>query len=47
MPQALKLDEGEELIGSWIPVKEIFAENKPHVSCDLKTIFCFLLWKSL
>ncbi|AVQ16261.1 NUDIX hydrolase [Fusobacterium gonidiaformans] len=47
IPQALKLDEGEELVGSWIPIEEIFSENKPHISCDLKTIFCFLLWKSL
>jgi len=46
-PQALQLDEGEELVGDWFAIEEIFANRSPHISYDLKTIFCFLLWKSL
>ena len=46
-PQTLHLDEGEELVGAWFPIDEIFSNHRPHISYDLKTVFCFLLWKSL
>lgn len=46
-PQALCLDEGEELVGAWFSTDEVFSNHMPHISYDLKTIFCFLLWKSL
>ncbi|MDY2573980.1 MAG: NUDIX hydrolase [Fusobacterium necrophorum] len=46
-PQPLHLDEGEELVGAWFSINEIFSNHRPHISYDLKTVFCFLLWKSL
>lgn len=46
-PQALRLDKGEELVGTWFSIDKIFSKHVPDISCDLKTVFCFLLWKSL
>lgn len=40
-PKPLHLDEGEDLEGQWFPVERLAQET------DLKTMFAYLLWKSL
>lgn len=46
-PKALQLDEGEELEGKWFPREQLSPHSSISVSQDLKTIFAYLLWKSL
>lgn len=40
-PKTLHLDEGEDLEGQWFPIERLTQE------VDLKTMFAYLLWKSL
>ncbi|WP_291259820.1 NUDIX hydrolase [Fusobacterium sp.] len=42
LPEALKLDEGEDLVGEWFSLEEV-----EDISQDMKTIFALSLYRNL